>query len=312
MSAHVLTPPREGPGSSPVVFIRREARFQFVLPLTIAVGGDIFGADSGDRLQQELGEIAESDGIFAGDASLGHEEKSLGEGAIDIGGSGDIGAERFKCRCVRYALGAAFLLGSVMSAELRRRDFFILNRRKLDSLMRRKLILLVDVSPRWVDFRRITTLASIGKGELATRSGSFRRGPSLRFVAQDADPGRIGEFVRRLVGGRFWVALRFELGDYGLQKKSTSGPCGWFFYDSHMRCYHISNHRSTHLLIDCMQGRGYSNKQRILFELRERRRMIGLRSNGRCLCHVEILELQLVGDVDHSLNQRVSFRLSVD
>ena len=82
-------------------------------------------------------------------------------------------------------------------------DFFILNRRKLDSLMRRKLILLVDVSPRWVDFRRITTLASIGESKLATRSGRVKRGPSVRFVVQDADPGRIGEFVRRLVSGRF-------------------------------------------------------------------------------------------------------------
>jgi hypothetical protein len=145
-------------------------------------------ADSGDGLQQELGEIAEGDSVFAGDVSLGHEEKGLGEGAIDAGGGGEVGAKRFERRCVSYALGAAFLFRGVMGAELGRRDFFILNRRKL--------ILLVD-------FRRITTLASIGKGELATRSGSFRRGPSLRFVAQDADPGRIGEFVRRLVGGHF-------------------------------------------------------------------------------------------------------------
>ena len=179
-----------------------QAGFQFVLPLAIAVGGDVFGADSGDRLQQELGEIAEGNGVFAGDASLGHEEKGLGEGAVDAGGGGEVGAKRFQRRRVRYALGAALWLGSVMSAELGRiDDFFIPNRRKL--------ILLVD-------FRRITTLASIGKSELATRSGRVKRGPSLRFVAQDADPGRIGEFVRRHVGGRFCVALRLKLGNYGL------------------------------------------------------------------------------------------------
>jgi len=150
--------------------MRGKRRFAFVLPLAIAVGGDVFGADSGDGLQQELGEIAEGDSVFAGDVSLSHEEKRLGEGAIDIGGGSEIGAEHFKCRCVRYTLGAAFLLGSVMSAELRRRRF---------------------------------ALSAISKSELATRSGSVKRGPSLGFVAQDADPGRIGEFVRRLVGGRF-------------------------------------------------------------------------------------------------------------
>jgi hypothetical protein len=96
----------------------------------------------------------------------------LGEGAVDAGGSGEVGAERLERQCVKRAFRARFsgLSGRVMSAELGRRCF---------------------ASP------------SISKGELATRSGSVRRGPSLRFVAQDADPGRIGEFVRRLVGGRF-------------------------------------------------------------------------------------------------------------
>ena len=146
-----------------VICMRGKRRFEFVLPLTIAVGCDVFGADSGDRLQQELGEIAEGDSVLAGDASLGHEEKSLGERAVDVGGGGQVGAEPFERGCVRYALGAASWLRGVMSAELRRiDDFFIPNRRKLDSLNRRKLILLVD-------FRRITTLASISKGELAAR-----------------------------------------------------------------------------------------------------------------------------------------------
>jgi len=99
-------------------------RFEFVLPLAIAVGGDVFGADTGDRLQQELGEIPEGDGIFAGDASLGHKEKCLGEGAVDVGGGGQVGAERFEFRSLKgSAFTTAFLFGGVMSAELRRRHF---------------------------------------------------------------------------------------------------------------------------------------------------------------------------------------------
>ena len=152
------------------VFIRHKRRFQFVLPLAVAEGGDVFGADSRDGLQHELREIAKGDGVFAGDASLGHEEKRLGEGAVDAGGCRELGAEGFEGRCVRYAPGAAFLLRSVMSAEFRWRRF---------------------------------ALPSIGESKLAARSGRVKRGPSLRFVAQDADPSRIGEFVRRLVGGRF-------------------------------------------------------------------------------------------------------------
>ena len=101
----------------------RKRRFESVLPLTIAVGGDVFGADSGDGLQQELGEIAEGDGVFAGDAALGHKEKCLGEGAVDAGGGGEVGAERFERRCVRDAFRAVFLLGSVISAELHWRRF---------------------------------------------------------------------------------------------------------------------------------------------------------------------------------------------
>ncbi len=114
----VLAATAGGAGVVGVVLTRPEAGFQFVLPLAVAVGGDVFGADSGDGLQQELGEIAEGDGVFAGDASLGHEEKSLGEGSVDAGGGGEVGAERFERRCVRYALGSAFLLRRMMSAEM--------------------------------------------------------------------------------------------------------------------------------------------------------------------------------------------------
>ncbi len=94
---NILTPAAGGAGIIAFVLIRPEARFQFVLPLTIAEGGDVFGADSGDGLQQELGEIAEGDGVFAGNASLGHEEKGFGEGAVDASGCREVGAERFEC-----------------------------------------------------------------------------------------------------------------------------------------------------------------------------------------------------------------------
>ena len=83
-------------------------------------------------MQQELGEIAEGNGAFAGDAALGHEEKRLGEGSVDAGASSEVGAERFERGCVRDAFRAVFLLRGVMSAELHRiDDFFIPNRRKL-------------------------------------------------------------------------------------------------------------------------------------------------------------------------------------
>ena len=85
-----------GGGVRIVLWIRHKRCFQFVFPLTVAEGGDVFGADSGDGLQHELGEIAEGDGVFAGDASLRHEEKGLGEGAVDAGCGGEVGAERFE------------------------------------------------------------------------------------------------------------------------------------------------------------------------------------------------------------------------
>ena len=60
------------------------------------MGGDVFGANSGDGLQQELGEVAESDGLLLGDASLGEEEIDLGEGAVDVSGAGEVRAEPFQ------------------------------------------------------------------------------------------------------------------------------------------------------------------------------------------------------------------------
>jgi len=47
-------------------------------------------------LQQKLGEIAEGDGLFLGDAALRHQEKYLGDGAVDAGGGGEVAAEPFE------------------------------------------------------------------------------------------------------------------------------------------------------------------------------------------------------------------------
>jgi hypothetical protein len=88
----------------------------------VAEGGNEFAADSGNGLQQKLGEIAEGDGLLLGDASLSHEEKNLGESAVDVGGGGEIAAEGFEPweGGVRGAAGAgiAFLFGGVVSAKL--------------------------------------------------------------------------------------------------------------------------------------------------------------------------------------------------
>jgi hypothetical protein len=42
----------------------------------------------------------------------------------------------------------------------------------------------------------IAASAAIGKTEFATSRG-LKRDPSLRFVARDADPGRIGDLAAR-------------------------------------------------------------------------------------------------------------------
>jgi len=71
----------------------------------VAVHSDVFGTDAGDGLQQELGEVAEGDGVFAGDAALSHEEIGLCEGAVDAGGGGEIGAERFEFGRFEHVVG---------------------------------------------------------------------------------------------------------------------------------------------------------------------------------------------------------------
>ena len=68
-------------------------------------------------MQQELGEVAKGDGVFAGDASLRHEEKGLGEGAVDVGGGGEVGAERFEFRSFQGGAFTAALLLCVLSAN---------------------------------------------------------------------------------------------------------------------------------------------------------------------------------------------------
>jgi hypothetical protein len=102
-------------------------RFKLGFPIAVAEDADIFAADSGDGLQQELGDVAEGDGLLLGDAALRHEEKDLGKSAVDVGGGGEIAAKRFEPyegsgRRIRKTVGVgiALFFGSVVNAKLRR------------------------------------------------------------------------------------------------------------------------------------------------------------------------------------------------
>ena len=103
--------------------LRLKTAFQLGFPGLIAEGRDEFAADSGNGLQQKLREIAEGDGLLLGDAALRHEEKNLGEGAVDVGGGGEVAAERFE-RGERSFVHADFV-----------------DRRKLDFVAARKLLM---------------------------------------------------------------------------------------------------------------------------------------------------------------------------
>ena len=59
-------------------------------------------------MQQKLGEIAEGDGLLLGDAALSQEEKNLGEGAVDVGGGGEVAAEGFELGCCDNSTGSGF------------------------------------------------------------------------------------------------------------------------------------------------------------------------------------------------------------
>jgi len=104
---------------------RDDLRFEIGFPIAIAEDADVFAADSGDGLQQELGDIAEGDGLLLGDAALRHQEKNLGKGAVDAGGGGEVAAEPFEPyegsdRRIRKTVGVgiALFFGSVLNAEL--------------------------------------------------------------------------------------------------------------------------------------------------------------------------------------------------
>ena len=66
---------------------------EFLGPILIAEGGNGFGADAGNGLQQKLGDIAEGDGVFARDAVLREKAKDLAEGAVHSGSGGEVGGE---------------------------------------------------------------------------------------------------------------------------------------------------------------------------------------------------------------------------
>src|SRR5579872_96057 len=75
---------------------RSEVDLKILLPGFVAEGGDGFGADAGNRLEQKLGDIAEGDGVFARDAILRQKAKDLAEGAVYSGGGGEVGGESFE------------------------------------------------------------------------------------------------------------------------------------------------------------------------------------------------------------------------
>ena len=62
----------------------------------MAEGGNGFGADAGNGLEQKLGDIAEGDGVFARDAILREKAKDLAEGAVHAGGGGEVSGESYE------------------------------------------------------------------------------------------------------------------------------------------------------------------------------------------------------------------------
>ena len=59
----------------------------------MAEGGDGFGADAGNRLQQKLGDIAEGDSVLARDVIFRQKAKDPAEGEVHTGGGGEVAGE---------------------------------------------------------------------------------------------------------------------------------------------------------------------------------------------------------------------------
>ncbi len=62
----------------------------------MAEGGDGFGADAGNGLEQKLGDIAEGDSVLARDVIFREKAKDLAEGAVHSGGGGEVRGESFE------------------------------------------------------------------------------------------------------------------------------------------------------------------------------------------------------------------------
>ena len=65
-------------------------------PGFMAEGGDGFGADAGNGLQQKLGDVAEGDSVLARDMIFRQKAEDLAEGAVHSGGGGEVGGESFQ------------------------------------------------------------------------------------------------------------------------------------------------------------------------------------------------------------------------
>ena len=105
-----------------VAFRRRtfpsQADLQVLLPNFMAEGGDGFGADAGNGLEQKLGDITEGDGVFARDVMFREKAKDFAEGAVHSRGGGEVSGERYEFGGqIEFALGEKgenFLLASGM------------------------------------------------------------------------------------------------------------------------------------------------------------------------------------------------------
>ena len=102
---------------------RSQADLQVLLPNFVAEGGDGFGADAGNGLEQKLGDLAEGDSVLARDVIFRQKAKDLAEGAVHFGGGSEVGGESFVARGPRRirarGVGSSCVLASgVEKAEI--------------------------------------------------------------------------------------------------------------------------------------------------------------------------------------------------
>jgi hypothetical protein len=230
----------------------RQFGFEVRFPGAIAESADKFAADSGNGLQQELGEIAEGDGLLLGDAPLSQEEKYLGEGAVNVGGGGEVGAERFEFRRLERCflgrletdvlifvcgVGIVFCLQGMLGAELGAQvaalapvgkselaALVFLGVARLGLVLRRGLRRDPPRRRAVRGVRASLTLDIVGRRKLGFVDAAklllwgHVRGEEVTFVGRrDDDPG--------------------EIVKYGFEKRRNAGAGEWFLCGRHTKCY---------------------------------------------------------------------------